>query len=69
MEDLYNLDISDERLGEELQNMKIELEDLRDIKLKGSFVRSRIKEYIEGEKPNKNFLNLENYNSLYFKKY
>ena len=44
--------------------MKIELEDLRYVKLKGSFVRSRIKEYIEGEKPNKNFLNLENYNFI-----
>ena len=64
MNDLYNLDITDENLEEDLQNMKIELEDLRDFKLKGSFVRSRIKEHIEGEKPNKNFLNLENYNFI-----
>ena len=35
---------------------------MRDIKLQGSFVRSRVKDYNLGEKPNKHFLNLENFN-------
>ena len=40
---------------------KKELETLRDIKLQGSFVRFRVKDYNLGEKPNKHFLNLENF--------
>ena len=43
---------------------KKELEELRDIKLKGSFIRARLKDYVQGEKPSKHFLNLENYNFI-----
>ena len=38
------------------------MEEIRDIKLRGAYIRSRIKDFNLGEKPNKYFLNLENYN-------
>ena len=47
---------------EELINKKQELENLRQKKLKGSIIRSKAKWILEGEKPTKYFLNLENRN-------
>ena len=64
LEELYFLDISDEVLKGNLEGKKKELEELRDIKLKGSFIRSRLKDYVQGEKPSKHFLNLENHNFI-----
>ena len=43
---------------------KSELEELRDIKLKGAFIRSRSQMISQEEKPNKLFLNLENNNFI-----
>ena len=62
LDELFILDMTDLILEQNLNEKKKELETLRDIKLKGSFVRSRVKDYNLGEKPNKHFLNLENYN-------
>ena len=62
LNDLFNLDISDTKLGKNIQEKIFELETLREIRLKGSFIRSRMKDCNLGEKPNKYFLNLENYN-------
>ena len=62
LDELFILDMTDSILEKNLNEKKRELETLRDIKLKGSFVRSRVKDYNLGEKPNKHFLNLENYN-------
>ena len=62
LDELFILDMTDTTLENSLDEKKKELETLRDIKLKGSFVRSRVKDYNLGEKPNKHFLNLENYN-------
>ena len=62
LDELFILDMTDITLENNLNEKKRELEILRDIKLKGAFVRSRVKEYNLGEKPNKHFLNLENYN-------
>ena len=42
----------------------IELEELRDIKLKGFFIRSRSQMFAQEEKPNIFFLNLENSNYI-----
>ena len=64
LEELHILDINDEELKVNLERKKQELEELRDIKLKGSFIRSRLKDYVQGEKPSKHFLNLENYNFI-----
>ena len=47
-----------------LRKKNRELEELRDIKLKGSFVRSRSQMFVQDEKPNKIFLNLENNNFI-----
>ena len=65
MEELLNSDIVDTTLTEEITTNINELEDLRDIRLKGSFIRSRIKDHVLGEKPNKYFLNLENSNFIF----
>ena len=62
MNDLFILDISDNILEQELNKKKRDLEEIRDIKLRGAYIRSRIKYFNLGEKPNKYFLNLENYN-------
>ena len=64
LEELHILDINDEELKVNLERKKQELEELRDIKLKGSFIRSRLKDYVQGEKPSKHFLNLENHNFI-----
>ena len=61
LDELFILDMTDLLLETNL-NEKKELETLRDIKLQGSFVRLRVKDYNLGEKPNKHFLNLENFN-------
>lgn len=45
-----------------LQDLKENLETVRNEKLKGSIIRSRVQWIEEGEKPNKYFLNLENHN-------
>ena len=49
-----------------LEYKKVELEQIRKLKLKGELVRSRIQWLIEGEKPSKYFCNLEKKN--YFTK-
>ena len=64
LEELYCLDITDEVMRVNLIEKKRELEEIRDIKLKGSFIRARLKDYVQGEKPSKYFLNLENYNFI-----
>ena len=64
LEELYCLDISDEAMRVNLIEKKRELEEIRDIKLRGSFIRARLKDYVQGEKPSKYFLNLENYNFI-----
>ena len=62
LDELYTLDISDTNLEKSLKKKTAELETLRDIRLRGSYVRSRIRDSTLEEKPNKFFLNLENYN-------
>ena len=62
LDELFTLDISDSVLEETLKKKTSELETLREIRLKGSYVRSRIRDCNLEEKPNKFFLNLENYN-------
>ena len=64
LDEVFTLDISDKMLETELNQKKGELEELRDIILKGSFIRARIKDYNLNEKPNKYFLNLENFNFI-----
>ena len=64
LDELFILDMSAHILENNLNEKKRELETLRDIKLKGAFIRSRIKDFNLGEKPNKHFLNLENYNFI-----
>ena len=49
-----------------LEDKKVELEQIRKLKLKGELVRSRIQWLIEGEKPSKYFCNLKKKN--YFTK-
>ena len=48
---------------EELHLLQQELSDIRDIKMKGSFIRSKAKWIDEGEKPTKYFCNLEKQHS------
>ena len=48
--------------NEILNNMKNELEQIREKKMQGIFVRSRAKWIQEGEKPSKYFCNLESKN-------
>ena len=62
LNDLFNLDITDTQICKMIQDKSQELETLRELRLKGSFVRSRLKDCTLGERPNKFFLNLENYN-------
>ena len=64
LDELFILDMSAHILENNLNEKKRELETLRDIELKGAFIRSRIKDFNLGEKPNKHFLNLENYNFI-----
>ena len=54
------LDMTDKYIGKGINKKNRELEELRDIKLKGAFIRSRSLMFAQDEKPNKIFLNLEN---------
>ena len=56
--------MNDKHLEDEICKKNIELEELRDIKLKGAFIRSRSQMISQEEKPNKLFLNLENNNFI-----
>ena len=56
--------MTDNIIENEIKEKNRELEELRDIKLKGSFVRSRSQMFVQDEKPNKIFLNLENNNFI-----
>ena len=49
---------------EKLENLKLELTELRQIKVKGSVIRSRATNLVEGEKPTKYFCSLETHNYL-----
>ena len=49
---------------EELENLKLELTELRQIKVKGAVIRSRATNLLEGEKPTKYFCSLETHNYL-----
>ena len=61
---LFLLNMNDKQLDDELCKRNQELEELRDIKLKGAFIRSRSQMISQEEKPNKLFLNLENNNFI-----
>ena len=60
----------DERLLDELNNIKNEIEQINAIKTKGAKLRSKITDIEDGDKPTKYFLNLEkkNYNIKHIKK-
>ena len=64
LDHLYILNMNDKQLEQEIKEKNKELEEIRDIKLKGSFIRSRSQMYSQEEKPNKLFLNLENNNFI-----
>ena len=49
---------------EKLENLKLKLTELRQIKVKGSVIRSRATNLVEGEKPTKYFWFLETHNYL-----
>ena len=49
---------------EELENLKLELTELRQIKVKGAVIRSRATNLLEGEKPTKYFCSLETHKYL-----
>ena len=51
-------------LDEECQQKKLELEELLAYQAEGAFVRTRMKEKVEGEKPTKLFCALEKHNSV-----
>ena len=61
---LFILNMDDKQLKDEINKKNTELEELRDIKLKGAFIRSRSQMLAQEEKPNKLFLNLENNNFI-----
>ena len=48
----------------ELQEKKMELEDLIAYQAHGAWIRARAKYYIDGEKPSKLFCSLEKYNGV-----
>ena len=47
-----------------LENLKIQLNDIRQEKLKGHIIRSRVQHIDKGEKPTKYFCGLEQHNSI-----
>ena len=47
-----------------LENLKLELKELRQIKVKGAVIRSRATNLLDGEKPTKYFCSLESHNYL-----
>ena len=51
-------------MGKRTKGKKVELEEIREYKLKGALIRSRWQNINMGEKPTKTFLNLENNNSI-----
>ena len=61
---LFILNMNDKKTENEIKIKNQELEELREIKLKGAFIRSRSKMLVQEEKPNKLFLNLENNNFI-----
>ena len=64
LDQLFLLNMNDKQLEDEIDKKNTELEELRDIKLKGAFIRSRSQMISQEEKPNKLFLNLENNNFI-----
>lgn len=52
----------DEHIEKELRDKHIQLEELRDVKIKGQMIRARVNLIDNGEKPTKFFLNLEKKN-------
>ena len=64
LDHLFILNMTDKVLEQEITKKNKELEELRDIKLKGAFKRSRSLMFSQEEKPNKLFLNLENSNYI-----
>ena len=64
LDHLYILNMNDKQIEQEIKEKNKELEEIRDIKLKGSFIRSRSQMFSQEEKPNKLFLNLENNNFI-----
>ena len=58
LDHLFLLNMTDKLLEQEINRKNLDLEEIRDIKLKGSFVRSRSQMLSQDEKPNKLFLNL-----------
>ena len=65
LKDIETLEASELQSNFELlQDKKKELQDIRDNKLKGNMVRSRLQWLHEGEKPSRFFCNLENKNYI-----
>ena len=52
------------QLTDLLNNKKFELEEIRNYRLKGNMIRSRVEWLDEGEQPTKYFCSLENSNYL-----
>ena len=55
--------LNEEKMGE-LEKLKLELTELRQIKVNGAVIRSRTTNLLEGEKPTKYFCSLETHNYL-----
>ena len=51
-------------MGNRTKGKRVELEEIREYKLKGALIRSRWQNINMGEKPSKTFLNLENNNCI-----
>ena len=56
--------INDREWNQKLVDLKIELEEIRQYRIQGAFIRSRWQNENLGEKPSKFFLNLENKNFI-----
>ena len=64
LQDIEHLEITNTKNLQLLSDKKTELEDIRNVRLQGQIVRSRMKWLVEGEKPSSYFCNLENKNFL-----
>ena len=64
MEKVLAQEIGNKNWTQTLRNKKMELEEIREHKLKGALVRSRWQTSQLGEKPSNSFLNLENKNFI-----
>ena len=64
LEKILDKFIENDRWVKELREKKVELEEIREYKLKGALIRSRWQNINMGEKPSKTFLNLENNNFI-----